>query len=132
MIVFKQETLLQRLKNLLKNLRGNMMGSSKIDDLEREEGWVEIIDSMLMEEVPSSFPDSEGKVWIDYVGNLYHNSINDGKVLIPIGSRDEYGNRHLPVGRDELNIWIDYFGLEIMKTKSEGKKLIRVEESDGM
>ncbi len=130
-------------------------------------GWVEVIDSFVMENVPSDFPDYQvqetkeveetyvdeageeqtrtiiesvvddngnpvmrSKTWEEYVGSLIHKSVNEGKVLIPVGHRDVNGNRLKPVGNAEFRIWVEHFGISNILTKSEGKSLIEVEESE--
>lgn len=65
------------------------------------------------------------KTILEYAGGLYHESVNKGKVLIPIGERNERGNRLTPVQNDEFMKWVDYFSIDIIKTKSEGKKLMK-------
>jgi len=134
-------------------------------------GWVEVIDSMLMEEVPETFLDCETpiieeydveekyfneegeektrtvtkervkvdtngnavmrpKTWEEYVGGNFCESVNEGKVLMPIGYRDNRGNLRHVVGDEELRQWITQFNITNVLTKSEGKDLIKIEEGE--
>jgi len=102
-------------------------------------GWVEVSEDILDELVPDVFPnnrlveyDDEGNVvsekqltFREYVGGLYHNSINAGKILLPVGKRDEHGNRGSVLGNDELMVWINYFGIENIIVKDDIQEFIK-------
>lgn len=96
-------------------------------------GWVEISTSTLETRVPSYFDnhkteDGEERTFFDYVGGVVHDSINVGKVLIPIGERDNLGNGLKDVTWEEFKSWFRKFGIDKIKTKSQGEELIKRNE----
>ncbi len=106
-------------------------------------GWVEIgkstLDTKLYDYMPNAhntFIDGEGneseinKTWREYVSGYVKDSINEGKVIIPLGERTKNGNRFTPVTDSELRAWVRKFGVDKIKTKSEGKALIKITVED--
>jgi len=68
------------------------------------------------------------KTWADYVGNCYKTSVTNGKVLIPLGIRDDNGNRLTVIESDEFYLWVNHFSTTNLLTKSDYVDKIFVEE----
>ncbi len=64
------------------------------------------------------------KTFAEYIGGNYQQSTNTGKVLIPLGQRDQHGNRHGHLLSEEFYLWVNFWGIDNVRTLSEWHSLI--------